>query len=157
MKTAANNSYELDDDPARLDLDLVHHWLSTDAYWALGRSRETVATAAEHSLNVGAYAPDGRQVAYARLVTDRATFAWLCDVYVDPGYRGRGLGTRLVESVVARLEPMHLRRTMLATQDAHDIYTRFGFTPLTHPERMMVREAPPPAPPTSTSDGAAAG
>ena len=89
---------------------------------------------------------DGRQVAYARLVTDRATFAWLCDVYVDPGYRGRGLGTRLVESVVARLEPMQLRRTMLATQDAHDIYTRFGFTPLTHPERMMVREAPPPAP-----------
>jgi GNAT superfamily N-acetyltransferase len=143
VSTVAADGYEVDDDPTRLDLDLVHHWLSTDAYWALGRSRETVATAAEHSLNIAAYAPDGRQVAYARLVTDRATFAWLCDVYVDPGHRGRGLGSRLVEAVVARLEPMRLRRTLLATEDAHGIYARFGFTPLPHPERMMVREALP--------------
>jgi GNAT superfamily N-acetyltransferase len=78
-----------------MDLDRVHRWLSTDAFWALGRSRETVDTAARHSLNFGAFAGDGSQVAYARVVADYATFAWLCDVYVDREHRGCGLGTHL--------------------------------------------------------------
>jgi GNAT superfamily N-acetyltransferase len=131
-------AYEIDDDPARLDLDLVHRWLSTDAYWSLGHSRDTVATAARNSLNLGAYTPDGVQVAYARVVTDHATFAWLCDVYVDPDHRGHGLGSRLAEEVVARLRPLRLSRVMLATLDAHDVYARVGFVPVPQPERLMV-------------------
>ncbi|QBR94411.1 GNAT family N-acetyltransferase [Nocardioides euryhalodurans] len=121
-----------------MDLDRIHGWLSTDAYWALGRSRETVETAARGSVNLGAFTGDGSQVAYARVVTDHATFAWLCDVYVDRGHRGRGLGRRLAEAVVARLRPLGLGRVLLATQDAHEVYARVGFVPVTDPERLMV-------------------
>ena len=79
-------------DPSLVDVALVHRWLSTDAYWALGRPLEVVERSVAHSLNVGAY-DDGVQVGYARVVTDQATFAWLCDVYVDPARRGAGIGS----------------------------------------------------------------
>jgi N-acetylglutamate synthase-like GNAT family acetyltransferase len=133
----SNDDYEIDSELTRMDLDRVHRWLSTDAYWALGRTRETVDAAARHSLNFGIFTSDGSQVAYARVVTDHATFAWLCDVYVDPDHRGRGLGNRLVETVVAGLRPMRLKRVLLATNDAHDVYARVGFAPMPHPERFM--------------------
>ena len=81
-------------DPSLVDVALVHRWLSTDAYWALGRPREVVERSVAESLNVGAY-DDGVQVGYARVVTDRATFGWICDVYVDPSRRGAGIGSRL--------------------------------------------------------------
>lgn len=138
--TAARSSddYEIDSSLARMDLDRVHHWLSTDAFWALGRTRETVETAARHSLNFAVFTPDGSQVAYARVVTDHATFAWLCDVYVDRNHRGRGLGTRLSDAVVARLRPMRLKRVLLSTLDAHEVYARAGFVPMPHPDRLMV-------------------
>src|SRR5690349_22555077 len=122
-----------------MDLDLVHHWLSTDAYWSLGRSRAAVGTAAEHSLNLGAFTDDGRQVAYARVVTDHTNFAWLCDVYVDRDHRGRGLATRLVAAVTERLDGLGVRRTLLATQDAHAVYAGFDFEPLPDPAMWMVR------------------
>ena len=131
------DAYEIDDDLARMDLDRVHRWLSTDAYWALGRSRATVETAAGSSLNLGAFAPGVGQVGYARVVTDAATFAWLCDVYVDPAHRGQRLGVRLVEAAVARLRPLGLSRVLLATRDAHGLYAALGFTPLAQPERLM--------------------
>ena len=134
--TTDDAAYEITTDLERMDLDRVHHWLSTDAYWSLGRSRETVETAARGSLSF-AVLRDGTQVAYARVVTDRATFAWLCDVYVDPEHRGRGLGSRLVGAVLAELRPLGLRRVMLATQDAHEVYARAGFAPLSHPGRWM--------------------
>lgn len=133
------DDYAIRSDLADMDLDLVHRWLSTDAYWALGRSREAVATAAQHSLNVGAFAGDGRQVAYARVVTDHANFAWLCDVYVDRDHRSRGLGRRLVECVVARLDELGVRRTLLSTQDAHGVYRASGFEPLPDPTTWMIR------------------
>ncbi len=136
--TGAGGAYEIDDDLGRLDLDRVHRWLSTDAYWALGRSRATVEAAARNSLNLGAFTTAGEQVAYARVVTDHATFAWVCDVYVDPGHRGRGLGGRLAEAVVARLGPLDLARVLLATLDAHEVYARVGFVPVPDPERLMV-------------------
>ena len=132
------DDYEIDSDLARMDLDRVHRWLSTDAYWALGRSRETVETAARHSLNFGVFSADGSQVGYARVITDTATFGWLCDVYVDPDHRGRGLGNRLSEAVVATLEPMRLKRVLLATFDAHDLYAGVGFVPVPNPETLMV-------------------
>ena len=127
---------------ADMDLDLVHQWLSTDAYWALGRSREAVGTAAQHSLNVGAFAGDGRQVAYARVVTDHANFAWLCDVYVDRDHRGRGLGTRLVAAVAQRVDELGVGRTLLKTKDAHEVYAGHGFEPVPDPTSWMIRTPP---------------
>lgn len=140
----------LDTDPALIDVDRVHHWLSTDAFWALGRSREKVARTIENSLVFGVYAPveraDGKvgeQLAFARVVTDYATFGWLCDVYVAPEARGRGLGTWLAEAVVAELAPYELKRLMLATVDAHEVYARAGFRPLPDPDRLMIVAGPP--------------
>ncbi|WP_030783062.1 GNAT family N-acetyltransferase [Streptomyces sp. NRRL S-920] len=134
-----HGEYEISADPARIDADRVHRWLSTDAYWALGRSRAKQDAAIAGSLNFGAYeGSSGEQVAYARVVTDRATFAWLCDVYVSPAARGTGLGTALVEAVRAHLEPFGLRRVLLATADAHGVYEKVGFTSLEVPERWMV-------------------
>ncbi|GAA4740834.1 GNAT family N-acetyltransferase [Nocardioides endophyticus] len=125
-------------DVTRLDVDTVHRWLSTDAYWAIGRPREVVERAVAGSLNFGAY--DGDQlVGYARVVTDHATFAWLCDVYVDPGARGSGVGTALVSAVDAELTDLGVRRAVLATADAHELYARFGFEPMSQPERWMLR------------------
>ena len=132
------DGYELRTELAEMDLDRVHHWLSTDAYWALGRTRDNVETAARHSLNVGVFR-HGEQVAYTRVVTDHANFAWLCDVYVARDHRGRGLGNRMVEAVVDLLEPMGVQRVVLSTRDAHDVYARTGFTPLPRPQDWMIR------------------
>ncbi|KOG45050.1 GNAT family N-acetyltransferase [Streptomyces sp. NPDC059558] len=138
MNAHLPDGYEISTDAARLDVALVHRWLSEDAYWALGRSRQKQEDAIAHSLNFGLYdQASGAQLAYARVVTDRATFAWLCDVYVDPGARGKGLGGALVDTVCAHLEPYGLRRVMLATADAHAVYARSGFEPLATPEKWM--------------------
>lgn len=130
--------YELSADAARLDMPRIHHWLSTDAYWAMGRSREEQDRAIAGSLNFGVYAAaSGEQVAYARVITDRATFAWLCDVYVDRAVRGKGFGSALVAGVRDHLEPYGLRRILLATADAHGVYEKVGFSPLDDPEKWM--------------------
>ncbi|MFJ2772456.1 GNAT family N-acetyltransferase [Streptomyces sp. NPDC087300] len=132
------DGYEISADPARIDAARVHRWLSTDAYWALGRAREKQDAAIAGSLNFGVYdEASGEQVAYARVVTDRATFAWLCDVYVAPAARGKGLGTTLVAEIRAHLEPFGLRRILLATADAHGVYAKLGFAPLDNPEKWM--------------------
>lgn len=134
------DGYEVSTDTARLDAERVHRWLSTDAYWALGRSREKQDRATAGSLNFGVYdTTTGEQAAYARVVTDHTTFAWLCDVYVDPALRGKGLGTELIAAVCAHLEPSGLRRIMLATHDAHGLYEKVGFARLRYPERWMTR------------------
>ncbi|RVU25321.1 GNAT family N-acetyltransferase [Streptomyces antnestii] len=135
---ALPDGYEISADAARVDAARVHRWLSTDAYWALGRTREHQDRAIAGSLNFGVYdAASGEQVAYARVVTDRATFAWLCDVYVDRAARGKSLGTALVAAVRDHLEPYGLRRIMLATQDAHGVYEKVGFAPLAEPDNWM--------------------
>ncbi|KQX11449.1 acetyltransferase [Streptomyces sp. Root431] len=133
-----HGAYEISADPARIDAARVHHWLSTDAYWALGRPREKQDAAIAGSLNFGAYHGEtGEMAAYARVITDYATFAWLCDVYVDPQARGTGLGTALVETVRDHLAPHGLRRILLATADAHGVYKKVGFTPLQNPDKWM--------------------
>ena len=129
-------------DASLLDLDTLHRWLSTDAYWAIGRPRAVVERAVAGSLNFGAY-DDGRLVGYARVVTDSATFAWLCDVYVDPAARGAGVGVTLMEAVDAMLTELQVRRTLLATADAHGLYAKFGFEPMSEPERWMLRTFAP--------------
>ncbi|MFJ6610112.1 GNAT family N-acetyltransferase [Streptomyces sp. NPDC091289] len=132
------DGYAIDTDPDRIDIGRVHHWLSTDAFWALGRSRDLVERSMRGSLNFGVYDAEGTQVAYARVVTDRATFAWLCDVYVDPAHRGRGLGVRLATAVRDHLAPYELKRTLLATLDAHELYAKVGFVPVSDPTRLMI-------------------
>ncbi|MEV6172076.1 GNAT family N-acetyltransferase [Streptomyces sp. NPDC051954] len=136
--TEMPEGYEISTDPGRVDAERVHRWLSEDAYWALGRSREKQDRAMEGSLNFGVYeVVSGEQVAYARVITDQATFAWLCDVYVDPSVRGKGFGTALVAAVREHLRPYGLRRILLATYDAHDVYAKLGFAPLERPDHWM--------------------
>jgi predicted GNAT family acetyltransferase len=132
------SALEISTDPGRLDVDTIHRWLSEDAYWALGRSRDAVERSIAHSVNFGAYV-DGRLVGYARVVTDEATFAWLCDVYVAADQRGRGVGTPLMDAVGEQLCDLGVRRAMLATADAHALYARYGFEPVSDVERWMTR------------------
>ncbi|MFJ9541484.1 GNAT family N-acetyltransferase [Streptomyces sp. NPDC101225] len=130
--------YEISADTGRIDVDRVHRWLSTDAYWARGRPREKQERAVAGSLNFGVYDMiSGDQVAYARVVTDRATFAWLCDVYVGRCVRGKNIGTALVGAVRDHLEPYGLRRVLLATHDAHGVYEKLGFRGLARPDHWM--------------------
>ena len=135
---AALDGYEISTDPARLDGDLIFRWLSLDAYWALGRPREKQDQAIANSLNFGVYrAASGTQVAYARVLTDYATFGWLCDVYVDPAVRGAGIGTALVAAIRDHLARYSLRRVLLATSDSQAVYAKVGFEPLDKPENWM--------------------
>ncbi|MEY9847977.1 GNAT superfamily N-acetyltransferase [Streptacidiphilus sp. BW17] len=136
MLIARPDGLVLDTDPARIDRDRVHGWLGSDAYWAMGRSHETVMRSIDHSLVFGVYRDD-EQVAFARVVTDYAVFAWLADVYVARELRGRGIGTWIAEAVVAELAPYRLKRLMLATVDAHDVYARAGFAPVRDPQHLM--------------------
>ncbi|MGW2445558.1 GNAT family N-acetyltransferase [Streptomyces sp. NPDC001675] len=131
--------FEFSADTGRVDVDRVHGWLSSDAYWAIGRPREKHERAMAESVNFGVYdAASGEQVAYARVVTDRALFAWLADVYVDPAVRGKGVGTAFVGWIREYLRPYGLRRVLLATEDAQEVYARLGFRTVDHPERWMV-------------------
>jgi GNAT superfamily N-acetyltransferase len=125
-------------DPADVDLDWLHPALSERAYWALGRSRELVERSVAGSLCFSALA-DGRQVGFARVVTDAATFAWVCDVFVDEAWRARGIGGRLMAAIVGDPRLQGLRRMVLATNDAGPLYEPYGFGPLAHPERWMER------------------
>ena len=129
--------YLLSTDPARLDVTAIHRWLSEESYWARGIPRATVERALANSLNFGLYAPDGQQAGFARVVTDRATFAWLCDVFVLPAHRGRGLSKYLVQQLLAHPDLQNLRRHLLGTWDAHTLYQRFGYQPLERPDRML--------------------
>ncbi|MEV6731301.1 GNAT family N-acetyltransferase [Streptomyces sp. NPDC051364] len=139
MNSELPDGYEMSTDPARLDAALIHRWLSQDAYWALGRSREKQDQAIAGSLNFGVYdTASGAQLGYARVVTDRATFAWLRDVYIDPAVRGKGLGTGLAAAVRDHLAPYGLRRVLLATADAHAVYAKAGFASMAQPGKWMV-------------------
>ena len=129
------DGYEIDDDPARLDLDVVHGFV-TGSYWAGGVPRDVVARSVANSLNLGLYRNES-QVGFTRAVTDRATFAWVCDVFVLPGHRGRGLAHWMIETLRAHPDLAGLRRFMLATADAHQVYADCGFTSLGDPDRYM--------------------
>ena len=127
--------FEISTDPGRLDVDLIHGFLQT-SYWASGRRRSVVERSIKNSLCFGVYQA-GRQVAFARVVSDRAVFAYLMDVFVIPECRGRGIAKALMRSVLGHPELQNLRVFLLATRDAHDLYTKFGFGPLAAPERWM--------------------
>ena len=129
--------YIISTDPSLLDLDVVHGFLQR-SYWAAERPLETVKRSVERSLSFGLYqAKDRRQVGFARVVTDFATFAWLCDVFIDEAHRGQGLGVWLMQTVVGHPELECMRLWVLGTRDAHGLYEKIGFTPLSVPEKWM--------------------
>jgi GNAT superfamily N-acetyltransferase len=128
--------YWVSDDIDRLDIDTIHTWLSTLSYWAEDRPRSTTEHAIARSLNLGLYDAEGTQAGFCRWVTDAATFAWLCDVFVGPAHRGNGIGVFLVKVATEHPEVRGLR-FLLGTKDAHGLYAKFGFTPIASPERLM--------------------
>jgi GNAT superfamily N-acetyltransferase len=137
----AHDGYLISDDPARLDVDAVHAYLRR-SYWAEGIPREIVARALANSLCLGIYSKAGEQVGLVRVVTDYATFAYLCDVYVLEPHRGRGLSKAAMNAVMSHPRLQNLRRMQLVTQDAHGLYARHGFSVVAQPERHMERRDP---------------
>jgi ribosomal protein S18 acetylase RimI-like enzyme len=127
--------YEVSDDAARIDVGVVHGFL-TGTYWSEGVGQEIVAKAIRNSLCFGVYR-EGELVGFARCVTDRATFAYVCDVFVAPAHRGRGLGKWLVECLLAHPDLQGLRRICLMTRDAHSLYRAFGFRPMPDATRYL--------------------
>jgi len=138
--TRQHADYTLSDDPVRLDLDVIHGFLA-GSYWSPGIPRETLARAIAHSLCFGVYLGE-TQVGFARLVTDRATFAYLADVFVLEPHRGRGLSRALMELILSHPEVQGLRRWLLATRDAHGLYRKFGFSELANPAVFLTRHDP---------------
>jgi GNAT superfamily N-acetyltransferase len=133
--TVGRGADEISTTRDRLDLDVIHGFL-TDSYWSPGIPRDTVERAIAGSLNFGMYRKN-RQIGFARVITDGATFAYFADVFVLPDYRGAGLATWLMTTALAHPALADLRRCLLVTRDAHAIYARCGFTPLARPERFM--------------------
>lgn len=127
-KRELHGGFELDDDPQRIDVDAVYDFLSTEAYWAKGRSRELITRLIREASRVVGLYHGGRQIGFARIVSDGASFAYLADVYVLPDCRGRGLGMELVKEAVDR-GPYADRRWLLHTEDAHALYEKLGFGP----------------------------
>jgi len=124
-------------DRDELDVDMIHRFLSQEAYWSRGIPRETVERAIAGSLCFGGYLDGGGQVAFARVTTDGATFGYLADVFVLPAWRGRGYSKQLVAAVLAHPQLQGLRRLMLATSDAHGLYAQFGFRAPARPQTLM--------------------
>lgn len=132
------DTYEIDTDPARIDIPLIHDFLTNHSYWARGIGFETVRRSIEHSLIYGLYR-DGRQIGFARIVTDRATFAYLADVFVVEGERNAGLGQWLIETILTNPDLQGLKRWLLVTTRAEALYRRCGFTELRTGLRYLER------------------
>jgi GNAT superfamily N-acetyltransferase len=138
MRVSRLDGYWVSDDPALLDVARIHAWMSDESYWARGRSYDTMARAIEHSLSVGLYAPDGSLAGYARMVTDKATFAWLCDVFVDAAHRRHGLGSFLIKYTVDHPDVADIRQVLMA-EPGRSLYRRFGYSDLARADRWMER------------------
>jgi GNAT superfamily N-acetyltransferase len=136
MSEYQKDKYTISTDKSRLDTTGMHDYLSNHSYWAKGRSMEQVLLTIEHSLCFGLY-HDREQVGFARVITDYATFAYLADVYILEKHRGAGLSKWMMECIMGHPQLQNLRRFMLATRDAHELYRKFGFKPLSKPERWM--------------------
>ena len=133
----AAGDYTISDDQARFDFDRGHRWISQQSYWAKGVPLATFEASVRNSLTFAAYDRVGAMAAMARVVTDRATFGWLCDVFVDEGHRGAGLGKALMAYFKMHPDLQGFRRMHLATADAHALYRKFGFDDLSEPDRWM--------------------
>lgn len=136
----SRETFTISADPARLHLNTVHDFLSR-AYWAKGRPRKRTEDAIKHSLVFGVYEGE-KQIGFARVVTDYNIVAYLMDVFIHEDYRGRGLGKWLVQVILDHPDLKHVRRWLLATSDAHDLYRKFDFQPIEEPENWMQRLRP---------------
>jgi len=134
--TAAKGDYLITTDKAKMDIAFIHHFLSTEAYWCKNIPLETVQRAIDHSLNFGVFHHD-RQVGYARIISDLATICYLGDVFIIPEHRGKGLSKWMMEQVMAHPDLKGLRRWILLTRDAHELYKQSGWKAIAHPERWM--------------------
>ena len=130
------DEFTISTDKSKLDTLYVHQFLSKQSYWAANIPLDIVKTSIDNSLCLGVYHA-GKQIGFARIITDEATFGYLADVFIDPNYRGKGLSKWLMQVIMSLPFLKVVRRFMLATQDAHGLYEQFGFTPLTFPERFM--------------------
>ena len=130
------DDYRISTDHSRLDLRWIHNFLANDAYWSRGIPVDVFEKSVANSLCFGLYDKD-QQIGFSRVVSDFSTFAYLADVFIAPEHRQQGLGKWLVESILNHPDLQGLRRWMLATSDAHDLYRKYGFTPLEHPDKMM--------------------
>jgi GNAT superfamily N-acetyltransferase len=133
--------FSIDTSKKKLDIGLIHSYLSERSYWATGRSRTTIERSIRNSLAFGIYHAD-QQIGFARVITDYATFAWIADVFILEEFRGKGLSKWLMEVMLSHPRLQKFRRWVLATKDAHELYRRFGFTELQKPERWMERRDP---------------
>ena len=138
MRWPGPDGYFASDEPELVDLDQVHAWIGGESYWAEGRPRDVMAKAIANSLVIGLYTAEGTQAGFARFVTDYATFAWLCDVFVDSGHRGKRLGTFLAQTAIEHPDVRGARQ-ILATEPGRTLYARFGYGPLARPDRWMER------------------
>lgn len=136
-----NGEYAISTDPKRLDIPMIHRFLSVSSYWAVERPLDVVERSIANSLCFGIYR-EREQVGFARVITDYATFAWVADVFVQESHRGRGLSKWLMEVIIGHPQLQGFRRWVLATKDAHELYRRYGFTELKRPERFMERFDP---------------
>ena len=127
---------QISTDKARLDIDLIHKYLSKNSYWASGRDIRTVKRSIENSLCFGVYSGD-KQIGFARVISDYAVFAWILDVFILKEYRGMGYGKMLMDAIMRHESLQNLQRWGLGTDDAHGLYSQFGFTPLGKPQNMM--------------------
>ncbi|MOA17400.1 Acetyltransferase (GNAT) family protein [compost metagenome] len=138
-----DNGFIFSDDKQKIDVSAVHHYLSTESYWAKDIPLDIVQSAIDNSLCFGIY-KDKQQVGFARWITDKATFAYLADVYVKSKYRGKGLSKKLMSLMLFHKDLQGLRRYMLSTLDAHGLYAQFGFKAIEHPDRLMAVVVPDP-------------
>jgi N-acetylglutamate synthase-like GNAT family acetyltransferase len=129
-------------DISRFDLERIYAWLHAEAYWCKGLPRDVFDRAIRHSLCFGALTSKGEQTGFARIISDQATYAYLCDVFVFPQFRGKGISKAMMEAITADPRLQGLRRVMLATSDAHELYAQYGFKPLASPERLMEKTRP---------------
>ena len=130
------NDFSISTDPSKLDVDAIHRFLSTEAYWCLNIPKEKVQLSIEHSLCFGVY-HQGKQIGFARVISDYTTIAYLGDVYVLDDYRGRGISKWLMETIMSHPNLQGLRRWILLTGDAHGLYRQFGWTELADPSKWM--------------------
>jgi GNAT superfamily N-acetyltransferase len=133
--------YTISTDRSKLNISIIHNYISNESYWGKGRSLEVVKKSIENSLPFGVYYKN-EMIGFARVLTDYATFAWVADVFILTKHRSKGLSKWLMETILSHPELQGFRRWVLATKDAHELYRRFGFRELNKPERWMERPDP---------------
>lgn len=132
-----SDKFYISTDKEKLDLFLIHQFLSKESYWAQGRSLDDVEKSIKHSMCFGLYNSNNEQIGFARIVSDYTIFAWILDVFILKEYRNKGLAKKLITSIIDHPELQNLNRWGLMTKDAHNLYNLFGFTPIQQPEMFM--------------------